>query len=223
MVARWQIDRFLFQPRQRFRHYLQGVDGGGAAERMAAGPANRMLADWSGEGHPLLFCFEGKGPIPWGIGYLAPASGNRGLESKVLMEDGRNPHLSPDGRFVAYSVDDQVFVRPFPEGPGKWQLSSKQGVQPHWSRDGKELFYFESNLLMAVPVRTQGAFSFGTAHPLFAVPPYTAAYTAALTRYEVMPDGQFALLEPVRPPGSDPPSIHVVENLQVLLRRTAGN
>ena len=31
-----------------------------------------------------------------------------------------------------------------------------------------------------------------------------------------MPDGHFALLEPVRPPGSDSPSIHIVENLQTL-------
>ncbi len=78
--------------------------------------------------------------------------------------------FSPQGRFVAYVSDqsgqNQVYVRPFPEGEGQWQVSTKGGVQPRWSRDGKELFYVEGYTLMAVevntvPIFTTGATSFG--------------------------------------------------------------
>ncbi len=202
--------------------YLQPVDGSGEARRMSSVPFSRNLADWSGVGRPILFTSEGKGSISWAIRYLAPAPDGRSFEDKLFVEDGRNPRLSPDGRYMAYVAGGFVFVRPFPEGAGKWQVSSKEGGQPRWSRDGKELFYFESNRLMAVPVSTHGAFSSGAAKPLFTAVSYATVLTSALTRYEVLPDGRFALLEPVNPPGSNPPSIHVVENLPALLRQAQG-
>jgi len=37
---------------------------------------------------------------------------------------------------------------------GKWQISSGGGQQPLWRRDGKELFYLESNTIMAVDIDT---------------------------------------------------------------------
>ena len=39
------------------------------------------------------------------------------------------------------SGNDEVYVRPFPGPGGKWQISTRGGVMPKWSRNGKELFY----------------------------------------------------------------------------------
>ena len=64
--------------------------------------------------------------------------------------------LSPDGRLIAYCSDEsgrkEVYVRRFPQGADKWQVSFNGGAQPRWSRDGQELFYVEKNALIAVSV-----------------------------------------------------------------------
>ena len=53
--------------------------------------------------------------------------------------------FSPDGRWLAYCSNEsgqmEVYVRPFPSGDGKWQISNGLGREPRWSPDGSELFY----------------------------------------------------------------------------------
>jgi len=53
--------------------------------------------------------------------------------------------FSPDGRWLAYSSSEsgsfQVYVRPFPNKGGKWQISNSGGLETVWSRNGRELFF----------------------------------------------------------------------------------
>ena len=55
------------------------------------------------------------------------------------------PAISPDGRVVAYESDEsgkvEVYLRSFPDGGSKIQVSSSGGFNPVWARSGKELFY----------------------------------------------------------------------------------
>ena len=68
------------------------------------------------------------------------------------------PRFSPDGRFIAYcrneSGRNEVYVQSYP-GPGRtWQISTSGGTDPHWRRDGKELYYRGlDQKLMAVEIR----------------------------------------------------------------------
>src|SRR5262249_21260740 len=59
--------------------------------------------------------------------------------------DERNPQVSADGKWLAYSSNEtgrsEIYIRPFPEGPGKIQVSVNGGVYPRWRRDGKELYF----------------------------------------------------------------------------------
>ena len=53
--------------------------------------------------------------------------------------------FSPYGRFVVYLSNEsrdpgEIYVRSFPDGIGKWQISKGGGVDPRWRRDGKEIF-----------------------------------------------------------------------------------
>jgi dipeptidyl aminopeptidase/acylaminoacyl peptidase len=102
-----------------------------------------------------------------------------------------DPQFSPDGRFVTYrsaeSGRDEVYVAAFPPTGAKWQVSQEGGVEPRFSRDGKELFYFDrENRLTAVEIKTSGsAFETGASKVLFqfhGAGPYR--------RYDVAPDGQ---------------------------------
>lgn len=59
----------------------------------------------------------------------------------------RGASFSPDGRWLAYSSNEsgssQVYVRAFPDKGGHWQVSSDGGTSPIFSRDGRELFFFD--------------------------------------------------------------------------------
>jgi Tol biopolymer transport system component len=87
--------------------------------------------------------------------------------------DDRNAVVSPDGRWLAYETNSsgrfEVYVRPFPgTDSGQWQVSNEGGVQPQWTRDGHELFYFAPDgALMRVPVEARDATSGqGVASPI---------------------------------------------------------
>jgi eukaryotic-like serine/threonine-protein kinase len=53
--------------------------------------------------------------------------------------------ISADGKWIAYTSNstgrNEVYVQPFPSGPGRYQISYHGGDWPRWRRDGKELFY----------------------------------------------------------------------------------
>ena len=80
----------------------------------------------------------------------------------------------------------EVYVRPFPSGPGTWQISTAGGAFPAWRRDGKELYYLGLDFkLMAVPVSADTKFHAGSPVALFPVRP-----SGAGTVYDVTSDGQ---------------------------------
>ena len=75
-------------------------------------------------------------------------------------------------RWLAYTSNEtgryEVYVRDFPDGRHKWQVSNQGGLQPHWRRDGRELFYLTlDGTLMSVSVNPGPDFEFGASQPLF--------------------------------------------------------
>lgn len=151
--------------------------------------------DWSPDGKNILYSSpgEGTGSDIW----VAPLSGDAKpyplLQSEFTENHGR---FSPDGRFFAYvsneSGREEVYVQNFPPAGGKWQVSTGGGDQPHWRRDGKELYYITPDRkLMAVSVKLGETFENGAATPLFQTE--VSSFTNA-NRYDVMADGQRFLI-----------------------------
>ncbi|MEK7405129.1 MAG: protein kinase, partial [Acidobacteriota bacterium] len=71
------------------------------------------------------------------------------------------PTFSPDGRWLAYTSNEsgsfEVYVRPFPDGGARWQVSSGGGGSLVWSRTRPELFYLRpDNRIMAVTYSVKG-------------------------------------------------------------------
>ncbi|MDQ5858412.1 MAG: hypothetical protein M3542_09085, partial [Acidobacteriota bacterium] len=99
--------------------------------------------------------------------------------------------FSHSGRYLAYQSDEtgrfEIYVATFP-GPGsRWQISQNGGVEPRWSGDGGELFFFApDNRLMAAQVKTEGSsFEVGAIESLFQTRSMGFSY-----RYDVANDGK---------------------------------
>ena len=107
-----------------------------------------------------------------------------------------HPEFSPDGRWMAYASDEsgrfEVYVQPYP-GPGsKTQVSSERGRSPMWSRNGKQLFYWQGPKLWAVDVQIGSVFSAGKPRLLFEQEGYGTS--DPIRNWDISPDGQRFLM-----------------------------
>ncbi len=79
------------------------------------------------------------------------------------------PVFSPDGRWIAYQSNEsgaeQIHVRPFPGPGGHWQVSTRGGQFPIWSRNGRELFFQSQAGQIMVTEYTAGGTSFDAGTP----------------------------------------------------------
>ena len=139
-----------------------------------------------------------------------------GRDPTPILSSSSNdtPHISPDGRWLAYVSDEsgrrEVYAQPFPELNQREQLSTNGGSEPVWSRDGRELFYREADTdsLMAVSVSTSGQLAAGKPRRLFDASRFRASDRDA--NYDVAPDGRFLMIE--TPLDSKAPNLRVVLN-----------
>lgn len=103
--------------------------------------------------------------------------------------------FSPDGRFVAYVSNEsgraEVYVRPYSGQGPRTQVSAEGGIEPVWSRDGKELFFRHGRDLLAVTVQTTPSFSTGRSQVVFSG---DYAFGPLLANYDVAPDGKRFLM-----------------------------
>jgi serine/threonine-protein kinase len=77
--------------------------------------------------------------------------------------------FSPDGKWMVYGSSDsarpEVYVRPFPGPLGKWQISAGGGRYGLWSRNGRELFYANTDDRIMVTEYTAKGDSFNYTKP----------------------------------------------------------
>jgi hypothetical protein len=99
-------------------------------------------------------------------------------------------------------------VRPFPPGPGKWQISRDGGSWPRFTHDGKQLFYLAPDgHLMAVDYQARdGAFHAGNPR-VWTETTLNAGGTFA--PYDVTPDGKHIISVPRFADSDDKGSVHV--------------
>ncbi len=159
------------------------TDGGsGEASVLAEG----LQPELSPDGQLLIYAHDGDlwyRPID---GSSAPQPV---METPVQEE---LPRISPSGDFLAYVSNetgrDEVYVRRFPSGDGRWQVSEGGGDFPRWSRAGDRLYYLTDEVrLTEVEVTTQPVMRMSGARELFSTP---LSRLGPNHGYDVTPDGE---------------------------------
>jgi hypothetical protein len=127
--------------------YLKAADGSGERHVLIESRDQKVAHDWSPDGRFILYA-------------RAPAIAGTDYRSEVWIHDteaGTHEQLlrgeqnysaawfSPDQRWITYVSDEsgrpEVYVRPFPEAGGRWQISSAGGDWAAWRDDGAEIVY----------------------------------------------------------------------------------
>ncbi len=148
--------------------YRKRADGSGEVERLTEDTGiGYYVSDWSPDGEHVILTV-GNGDLMT----LALADGEDPQSYLETDFSEAEADFSPDGRWVAYHSNEtgrnEVYVRPFPAGDGKWQISTGGGAYPRWSRDGGKVFYRTAQGIADVDVTTaDGALSIGNASEMF--------------------------------------------------------
>ena len=195
----------------------QSADGSGDPRVLLEGVSSAF--DWSPDERYLaygtrLFSAEGRQNGLWYREHRTDGSFSEPVTFLNTSVFAGMPQFSNDGRYLAYVSDEsgrgEVYVRPFPDGPGRWRISTNGGTQPRWSADGTELFYVEGETLMAAPLSSSPNFTVGQPERLF---DYGSLRGGNGWRYDVFPDGRrFATTARVEDGHEQPATVRIVEN-----------
>jgi eukaryotic-like serine/threonine-protein kinase len=181
--------------------YRKAANGAGSDESILDSITQDRPDDWSPDGKFIVF----EPNVSVNALWVLPLSGDRKPFVFLSGESGTYPteaRFSPNAKWLAYveygSGKREVYITPFPEKAGKWQVSVAGGRYPRWRADGKELFFLAKNdtILMAVDVDLSGsAPRVGTPKELFGVRLVYSPTSPEWGAYDVAADGKRFLVD----------------------------
>jgi serine/threonine protein kinase/Tol biopolymer transport system component len=196
--------------------YQKAANGTGTEEVVEA--AGQQPTDASRDGR-YLFTTSPRNPKTSNDIWVFPLVGERKAYPFIQTEFAEaEAKLSPNGRWLAYQSNEtnraEIYVASFPRAGGKWPISTNGGANPVWSRDGRELYYYNlaDYTITAVDIKQGEQFQFGVPHPLFEV-----ANSMVNLRFDVTKDGRFLVPALVEQEASAP--MTVVLNWPELLKK----
>ena len=188
------------------------ADGSGREEKVAESKLPQVAQSWSPDG-AVLALTEIHPQTQWDI-WTLPREGDRRPRPFACTPFSEvTPDFAPNGRWIAYASNEsgrfEIYAQPYP-GPGrKVQISTDGGMEPVWSRDGRELFYNGGGKMMAVQTRFEPDFAAGTPKALFETSAF-ADPDPEFRQYDVSPDGKRFVMIGKLPGQSTPPRLAVI-------------
>jgi Tol biopolymer transport system component len=133
--------------------YLKGVSGG-REELLYESGSRKMPMAWSPDGQFIVY-WVASGAGQWVMPVKDPSAARP-------LHDRQNSHaqISPDGKWVAFNSQNQIYVKPFPSGEGLWKVSTETGIFARWRGDSKELYFLSRvsfGQMMAVEINASGS------------------------------------------------------------------
>jgi eukaryotic-like serine/threonine-protein kinase len=217
--------------------FVKPANGATDEQPLLVTPQNKTPLDWSRDGRFLLYAnLDPKTQSDLWVLPLAPSTGAADARKPFPVVqtafDETQGQFSPDGHWLVYTSNEsgreEIYVRPFPESGGKWQVSTAGGSQPRWRVDGKELFYVAADArLMAVPIRVTPdgrAVDAGTPVALFRTRLATGANITlsgwqSRALYAVARDGRFLMNVNVDAGAADVSPLTIVLNWDAGLKK----
>jgi serine/threonine-protein kinase len=183
--------------------FWQPADGTGTAQRLtkAEEETPHIPESWSPTTDHFLFSVtKGTSVTLWTFSLqdkkMSPFGG---VENSRNVTTPTNAAFSPDGRWVAYTSNENaqtanVYVQPFPATGEKYQIPTDGIVNtnsPVWSADGKELFYIpRQGGLAVISVVTEPAFAFGNPVPVRRPAGFSGASPNGQRGFDITRDGK---------------------------------
>ncbi len=210
--------------------YIKDAAGGGQESELERG--HGMPSDISRDGRWLVF--TDRDPKTAGDIWLLPdplvsAANHKPAPFLRTPFNESQGQISPDGKWLAYTSNesgtDEVYMRPFPAGDGKWQISTgMRDTEPRWRADGRELFYKETLLgslrthkLLAVTVGLAAAPLIGAPKELFEFDGGGFVTQLNAFMYSPSPDGQRFVIKAYATDAL--PTLNVLLNWQAALKK----
>ena len=211
----------------------KAANGTGPVESLHTSESLLAASTWSADGKSLIFMkwIQENSDI-WALSLNGEPTARPLLAESY---DEREPAISPDGRWIAYSSNEsgriEVYIRPFPNvDDGKWLISTRGGESPIWAPDGRELYYDDyPDQMMVVTIETEPAFAAGNPEVLFRSEYVLACHSGSdPSPYDISTDGKRFLMikEEIQAAEGDeaveiPPitELIVVENWDEVLKR----
>ncbi len=145
--------------------WIQPTSGSGNQEKLDTPKTFANVTSWSPNGRYLFFMVQNNTTRQ--DVYYIDLDGDKKLIPFVQSPANENgAALSPNSKWLAYTSDEsgrfEVYVTAFPGPGGKWQVSNGGGGSPHWTADGKQIYYAVADKVMVVPIQNVETFEFGT-------------------------------------------------------------
>jgi len=169
---------------------------GGDAHIVASWPAAAFPTDWLHDASGLLVN-SNAGSNRLDI-LVQPADGSAMRPYAATSAQETSARMSPHTHWVAYTSDEsgheEVYVDSYPRPGFRVMVSQAGGVDPVWRGDGRELYYWRGDALIAVPIdgsRGGRPPELGTERVLF----HSGYERSVNSMYDVSPDGtRFAIV-----------------------------
>ncbi|MCB1009278.1 MAG: serine/threonine-protein kinase [Acidobacteria bacterium] len=172
--------------------YWKRADGTGDAERLGSLADSVAPSSFAPDGRELVIVRRTRDGDGLGTAWRLPVDGSSEPISLELSPGSSSFQavVSPNGRWIAYSSFEsgrvEVYVRPFPSGPGKWQVSTDGGSEPHWSAASDAIYLRYGGSILRTPFDTSAGVRLGTAER---IGPTVFSGTLAAS-YDVAADGR---------------------------------
>ena len=184
--------------------YRKRADGSGDEEHLIKSDSPMWAVSWARDGASLgLVTMGANGNFDVASMTLADKKVHPILSTNFREAD---PDISPDGRWLAYTSNEsarvEVYVRPYPTGAGRWQVSDNGGAYPRWSSNGREIVYRVDDGIMVASIDATGeSIRTGKPQKLFTGPFRGGSAGISiggntLSDYDVSADGQRFIMFP---------------------------